>query len=417
MFLNCSQEIGNTIHGNSSKTSEPDGLLLVKGQLSAPQSIKSIQLYRKGFTGNPPIIRLGSSDRLVLEFDELTNISGQFRISFSHHNSDWQESGLPDPWTYDGINELFLRGGEINRFSKPEYFNYKTEFPNREIKFLVSGNYLLHVFDYQSGTELFSLPFFVTENEGEFLIKSETLFNQGQDGSAKDQLFGEFSYPEFIEFPQFNLSYIFVQNRFWKDTRKATETSFTKEGLTEFHISRSNSFAASFDFSFLNLSPLSLQNPQIYNFEPTKIPPKVILKDDNLNFLGDSRPSLDSKWGLPKSSRDDQYASVHFRINTGGRFKENSSIYLLGSFNQWQPSDRYKMNLNSDLNVLETSVLLKEGAYPYKYVLKEGGTLNTLILNDSITKQDQEYLGFIYYKDPDYQYDRLLNTKLIQSLY
>ena len=416
LFISCvSGE--NVINKQSPTTRTEPGLLLVPGQLSAPQSIKSIQLYRKGFEGNLPIIELGSGQKLVLEFDELASVSGQYRISFSHHNKNWQESGLPDAWIFDGINELFVRGGTPNQQYKPDYFHYKFEFPNRDLNFSVSGHYLLHVFDYQSGTELFSLPFFVTEDEGEFLIRSETLFNQGENGSAKDQLFGRYSYPEFVEFPRFDLSYTFVQNRFWRQVKEAGQISFTDEGLTEFHISRDNSFAANFDFSFLDLTELSLQNPQIINFEPARTPPRVTLRDDFINFLADPDPSFISELGLPKNEPTARYNDVIFRLNTGSGFQRSERYYLVGDFNQWTISERDELQFNPDLGVYQTSSLIKEGSYSYKYVTLENGRINDLRLSDSLTKRDQEYVGFVYYRDPQYQYDRLLNTKKINSRY
>lgn len=416
LFSSCSPGVSNVIQTNKESVQIPS-LLLVPSQLTAPQSIRSIQLYKKGNVRNPPILELSSNNKLVLEFDELATISGQFRVQFSHHNKDWKESGLPDPWVYDGINELFIRGGEKNQEFRPDYYRYKLEFPNRDIKFNVSGHYLIHIYDYQSGIELFSLPFFVNENIGEFRINTETIFNQGSNGNAVDQLFGEYIYPEFVEFPQFDLSYSFVQNRFWKNSRKADQTSFTTEGKTEFHHSRGKSFPANFDFSFLNLSDLSLRNPQIYNIEPARIPPKTILKDDILNFLADPKVTFNSESGFPNDDRSARYTDVSFRLNTGGRINGLESIFLVGDFNQWSISDRNKLFYNSDLRVFETSALIKEGNYSYKYISLENGRINDLKLSDSVTKRDQEYIGFVYYRDPQYQYDRLLKVNLINAIY
>lgn len=399
------------------KIEQVTSLLVVPGQLTTPQSIRSVQLYKKGYSGNPPIIKLGSNERLTLLFDELAPVSGQFSIRFTHHNRNWEDSGLPDAWVFDGNNELFLRGGEKNQQTQPEYFHYSFEFPNRNLTFKISGHYLIHVYDYQSGIELFSLPFFVTENEGELLINTETLFNQGNDGAAIDQLFGEFIYPEFIEFPQFDLSYSFVQNRFWKQSKRANQTSFTTEGKTEFHLSRQNSFPANFDFSALNLSELSLSNSKIYNFEPALIPSRVTLKDDVLNFLSNPKTVFDSELGFPKNDRSAQYANVVFRLNTAGRISNSDQFYLIGDFNQWSINDRNRLIYNPDLDRYETKSLIKEGRYSYKYVMLENGKINQLGLTDALTKRDQEYIGFVYYRDPELQFDRLLNTKLVNSFY
>ncbi|HCI72873.1 MAG TPA: hypothetical protein DHV30_20670, partial [Balneola sp.] len=153
------------------------GLLLVPNQLTAPNSFKSIQLYRKGNINNPPIITLNKNEKLVLEFDELTSISGQFRITFQHFDQNWMPSNIPEAWYIDGFNELILTGGDTNSLSKPNYFHYKAEFPDNTLKFITSGNYLLNVYDYTSNTKLFSVPFYVTEQIGNLTSRVETLFN------------------------------------------------------------------------------------------------------------------------------------------------------------------------------------------------------------------------------------------------
>lgn len=421
MFLSlvlssCTPEISNAIQSKKDAV-QISSLLLVPGQLIAPQSFRSIQLYKKGFRGNPPIIELATNNTLVLEFDELTSVGGQFRVRFSHHNKDWGKSGLPDAWVFEGNNDLFIRGGERNLEFKPDYFRYKLEFSNRDLKFNVSGHYLIHIYDYQSGTELFNLPFFISENEGTLITETEVIFNQGPNGAAIDQLFGEFTYPEFVEFPQFDLSYSFVQNRFWNKVKDAKEISFTNNGKTEFHLSRSNSFPANFDFTSLDLSELSLLNPQIYNFEPAHIPPKTTLKDDFLNFLADSDSRFNTKSGFPNNDQKARYTDVTFRLNIGGNRLDLESIYLIGDFNQWSINDRSRLNYNTGLGVFETSILIKEGRYRYKYVTLENGLINDLQLSEKLTKRNQEYIGFVYYRDPQYQYDRILKTSLINQSY
>lgn len=416
-FSSCSNEIGESISSKSTIQTS-NGLLLVTGQLQAPQSIKSIQLYKKGSSVHTlPVLKLDSEDKLVLEFDELTTQSGQFIIRFTHHNQNWEKSGMPDPWIIDGINELDLVGGVRNQLSDPQYFHYKMEFPNNRFSFLVSGNYLVHVYDYQSGTELFSLPFFVSENVGDVDAYSETVFNAGENGEALDQLFGKYSYPDFVEFPQFDLSYSFTQNRFWGQSKTSREITFHTEGFTEFRLSRVNSFQANFDFTALDLSTFSTQDHRIFDFQPGYTPPRIILRDDYLNFLATPKNTFQTEYGIPNSSRSARYGEISFSLNTGGQLNLPSpSIFLIGDFNQWSISDRYKLRYNAEKGIYETRALIKQGTYSYKYVLLQNDVIDPLTLSDSITKQSQEYTGFVYYKDPQYQYSRLLKVKSFFSL-
>lgn len=412
-LISCVTEEAATSRSRTTAPLAPS-LLLVPGQTPAPQSIKSIQLYNRNSVSRIPIIKLNSNEKLSLEFDELTSLSGQFRIHFTHHDKNWQLSQMPDAWIFDGYNELILNGGDKNRLSEPGYFHYEMTLPNNGLRFLVSGNYMVHILDFQSGTELFSLPFYVAEDEGELTTKAEVVFNAGTDGSAIDQLFGEYEYPEFVEFPQFELSYAFVQNRFWGKARKVDQVSNVKTGLSEFHLSRDNSFPANFDFASLDLSRLSTQNSEIISYQPAEIPPKVVLKDDFLNFL--SYPNTTNlEYGIPNTGRDAKYAEVFFRFNDQGSLPSGSEIYLIGDFNQWSISDRNMLRYNPSLGVYQTSAVMKEGVYSYKYVTLEYDQINAFKLSDSLTRRAQEYTAFIYYRDPQYQYDRLLQVRVINS--
>lgn len=388
---------------------------MVPGQLPAPSSIRSIELYNPDLNSKLPVIRLGTSDRITLEFDELSVISGQFRVSFSHHDRDWKVSGLPDPWIYDGINELYLRGGVRNRFNKPDYHHYTFRFPAEELTFRVSGNYMMHVYDFESGVELFSLPFFVTENEGELSTQTETILNAGENGAAIDQIFGRYVFPEYVIFPAFELSYELTQNRFWNKSRQADQISVNEQGEVLFHNSRDNAFASNFAFSRTDLRIFSLQSNEIFAFEPARIPPKVVLRDDQLNFTASPNILFDTEYGYPMDNRDAQYGMVHFRLNTAGFMERSSTIYLIGDFNQWALTESAKMRYNEEIGVLESRVLLKQGVYNYVYAVRNDEELDPLMLTDALTFQDQEYISRVYYMDPQMQYYRLMNIQVINS--
>lgn len=392
------------------------GPLSVRNQLKAPQSIKSIQLYRKGNPHNPPIITLGSSDRLVLEFDELTSVSGQFLIRFSHYDTEWRKSTIPEIWVIDGINEFNIIGGEINRLNKPSFFHYQKEFPNREINFLVSGNYMVHVFDFDTNIELFSLPFFITEDAGKTVNTVETLYNARSTFDVIDQLFTTYKYPKELEFPQFNLSYFFVQNRFWGSSTQSKEMDMSVPGEVRFYTTRDNSFNANLDYLQLNLQDLTSDGIKIIEWQPELIPPKITLQDDVINFSAGPRKVYSSVLGTTSKGRDAQYVEVEFRLSADSFDKNTSEFYISGDFNQWKISPANKMKYDKKLGIWKASTLMKQGNYHYKYFyLETDDNGASLPMNDSISNIHQEYISFIYYQDPDKNYQRLLHAAIFNS--
>ncbi|MEP1150148.1 MAG: type IX secretion system plug protein domain-containing protein [Balneola sp.] len=418
LFVSCSGSSGLQNSYLSPDAQNDRGLLLVKNQLPAPSSFQSIQLYKKGNSNNPPIINLNTNDKLVLEFDELTSISGQFRITFEHFDQNWNPSNLPEAWFIDGFNEINVIGGEKNSLSKPSYFHYKTEFPNRDTKFLASGNYMLHVFDYSSNKKLFSLPFFVTEQLGKITSNIETVYNSGQNFSSIDQLFSVYQYPSEVEFPQFDLSFEFVQNRFWGNSTSTQTFDVTTPGSIRFYTPRDESFSSNFDFIPLDLTQFNINIDKIENWQPEFTPPRIILKRDVLNFSASSTELYRSNFGKPSSDRDAAYAEVNFRFSANSLNSKNPNLYVAGDFNAWRITENSKLRYDKIQDVWTAKLLIKEGTYRYKYFRKSNSSTsaNGLPINDTSATRTQEYISFVYYKDPIKNYQRLISYNLFRSI-
>lgn len=393
------------------------GLLLVPNQLTAPNSFKSIQLYRKGNVNNPPIITLNKNEKLVLEFDELTSISGQFRITFQHFDQNWMPSNIPEAWYIDGFNELILTGGDTNSLSKPNYFHYKAEFPDNTLKFITSGNYLLNVYDYTSNTKLFSVPFYVTEQIGNLTSRVETLFNSGDNFSALDQLFSLYDYPEEVEFPQFDLSFSFVQNRFWGSAISTKSFDITTPGKIRFYTPRNNTFSSSFDFIPLDLTDLAINLQKIEDWQPEYTPPRVILKRDVLNFSASPSTNFSSNFGNPYTKRDSRYTETTFQFDSGTLNTEHTDLFVAGDFNSWKLNKESQLKYNPSTDLWTTRFIIKQGNYRYKYFQRNSNFENssTVPINDSITNRYQEYRAFVYYRDPVKNYHRLLFSDSFNS--
>lgn len=415
LFQGCASHYSESLNTNPSG-SDYVSRYLVPNQLPAPQSIKSVQLYRSGNKNSPPIIQLGTNQKLTLTFDELSDLGGQFRLRFTHHDQNWNNSNIPTDWYMIGFNEMTIGGGLKNRLSKPDYFHYRAEFPNDQVNFKTSGNYMLHVYDFSSGVQLFSLPFFVTENEGELTSSVETDYNAGPRNEAMDRPFSTFVYSDFIEFPQFDLSFYFVQNRFWGDTRKSENYDFSESDRSQFHLSSQKAYYSNFDFIGLNITNFSVDGRKILDWQPAALPPRIILREDVLNFSSDPVFGWGSNFGNPVDQRDARYASVLFRFQDSGEFTAEDGVYLVGDFNQWVLSDNNKLHYNTESGYWEASVLIKQGTYTYKYALKNGTNgIDDVKLSDTITRQQQEYISLVYFNDPDYRYQRLLQAQVFRS--
>jgi len=384
-------------------------------QKPPPPQIQSVRLFRKGSANNPPVITLNSSQKLILEFDHLVNSSNQFRVEVSHRNKDWTRSPLPPNFYLENFFEVYFSNGLRSFSQRPSFYHYEFEFPNSQLSFKVSGNYLLSVYDHSSDKMLFSLPFFVTEDKGRLSTDITRLFAQRKDLRPQDQLFSRYEFPPLVELPQFDLSFYYAQNRFWGRTREATFFDTATPGEVNFHIGREASFIANFEFNLLNLSTFNIDGRQLLEIQKELIPPKIILRRDVESLDPVPRMFPSSRFGLPIDDRGASYANVLFRLETAADLSEIDKIYLVGDFNQWMITKENRMQYNAEKKIWEGKAFIKQGEYAYKYVIVNNDGVDELTLDQSFSRVPQEYITFVYFDDPSHNFDRLLKAEVTNS--
>ncbi|MDZ7682440.1 MAG: hypothetical protein U5J63_12180 [Fodinibius sp.] len=99
-----------------------------------------------------------------------------------------------------------------------------------------------------------------------------------------------------------------------------------------------------------------------------------------------------------------------FSLDAESSLSGASDIYIVGHFNNWIINELNKMSYNTDLGLWKGRALIKQGEYAYKYVIVRNGTIDDLALDQGFLSAQQEYLTFIYFQDPERNYDRILKV-------
>lgn len=406
----ASLDTGSGEVSNRLESPELQNRFTIKEQKAPPPEIQSVQLHKEGDIQSAPVISLNSSEKLSLEFDHLGEDTKQFKLSVSHRSKDWKESPLPVDFYLNGFSEVYFSGGSKSFSQRPSYFHYSYEFPNSQLNFKVSGNYLLSVYDYNSNELLFTLPFFVSENQGSLDTRVESLFVRRDDLRPEDQPFSRYRYPEFVAFPQFDLSYMYVQNRFWGRYRVVDNSDTATPEVVNFHLSRDRAFLGNYEFNTLDLRSLRADGQQILEVQQEKIPPKVILRRDVQSL--DLKPGFapGGRFGIPLDSRSAGYANVQFSLETAAGITADEKVYLVGDFNNWSINENNRMHYSTQSGLWEGQAFIKEGEYAYKYVVVKNGKIDDISLDQGFLRNSQSYVTLVYYKDPTRNYDRLLKV-------
>ncbi|MEX1270396.1 MAG: type IX secretion system plug protein domain-containing protein [Balneolaceae bacterium] len=384
----------------------PSNAFNVPGQVVMADSVFSIRLARKGNPGSAPFLNLNGSGQLHLQFEILEFDSRQLRISFTHHNPDWSRSSLPPEFYQEGFYTLYLDAGQVSQNQRPDYRQYSYEFPNDQVSFRRSGNYMLRIEDTQTGHLLFTLPFFVFENEGSVTSSIETRQVPRQNHRISHRPVSRYELPGFVEQPLFDLEFYYVQNQFWGRSRQAGELDFSDEHDVQFELSSEQSFTGDYEFLHLPLNSLSQTNSRIYEADPTQIPPLVHIYDDAEGFAAGR--SLDGRYGRPDPGIRSSYANVIFTLDPEQDFAPKTEIYLTGDFNNWSIRADNRLRYNSGNDRWQTSAIIKQGQYNYKYVLLQNGKIDDLAFDDLFARGRQEYHAMVYMHDSQQFYYRLL---------
>ena len=85
-------------------------------------------------------------------------------------------------------------------------------------------------------------------------------------------------------------------------------------------------------------------------------------------------------------------------------------IYIYGGFNNYQLKKYNRVYYNQSLGIYEGVLLLKQGFYNYKYVVKQGDKIYKNIVSGSHALTENEYLILVYYRNIGSQYDSLIGV-------
>lgn len=395
--------------------SGPENLFNIPAQIVADSSIHSIQFHRVGNPSSAPILNLDSNNQLLLQFEHLSIESQQFRVSLTHHNPDWSRSGLPPEQFMNGFYNLTLNSGEVSQNSRPTYRQYSFSFPTEQFQITKSGNYLLKIEDGDTGFTVLTLPFFVSENTGTITSSVEELSRQNLRRVQRPV--SQFTLPDFVEQPQFDLEFYFAQNRFWGRTKQADELDFSAPDHVQFELSTQDAFIGDYEFRTLSLNDLSQSDNEVIEAFPSEIPSRLILRDDAEGFGTSGLINLArlGPFGNPDMSLRAGYADVVFRFDTESQIDSTESVHLLGDFNNWSLNNSNKLQFDPQTGRLSTSQIIKKGSYKYKYVKVDGNEIDDLYFDQNFVDNRQQYHAFAYMRDSNNFYYRLLQVQTFFS--
>jgi hypothetical protein len=386
----------------------------------APQAerARTVQLYRGRDERNFPVTSLRSGDPLTLEFDLMQTEGEPLSVYFYHADRAWERDLSPSQYLESYHNDKLLEYRRSQGTVVP-YVHYEYRFPNDDIRFRLSGNYVLRVTAQgRPDSVLFERAFFVTNEAGNLQVGTEAIAVPGQRQQSVRPV-ARFTPPGGLQGDPFGYTACFVRNGRLPGTRCEDRPLLGRQPALAFELDRSRAFDPTTADYTVDLGTLRA-GPGIENTDRTVTPFQVLLEPDYAQFSGRDLTSSLNGQIVVRAALDD-YANPALRaeyVHTTFAFvppKERpltEEVRVGGSFSGMDPERGPRLQWQADRRRYEGRVLLKQGRYQYFYSSADPVLQRTI--QQSQPRRRNTYTVFVYYRDSSVRTDRLLRVTSIQ---
>ncbi len=366
--------------------------------------ILTLQAYLAGDELQDPVIRMGSDNQVQIRFDQMSHTLRYYSYSVELCNANWSPSTLLPIEYLDGFKDNPIEDSDMSFNTTFDYISYSFLLPNENIKFRLSGNYVVKIYETDNPDKIVATACFsIDENllgikgnvTGSTLMGVNTKYQQlnfevdcskhavidpkqelkilvQQNGRLDNQVFGV------------DPTYILPTSLIFEDNR-----NLIFEGGNEFYL---------IDFSHIRnfsgrIERISYHSPY-YNVET--MAPKLSEYSDyqyTLDVNGQYKVHGQDIW----NSNEIDYSVVHFVYPKEEPWLDGA-VFVAGYFNHNLLDGRNKMTYNFDRKQYEASIVLKNGGYNFQYLFLPAGQTqaSTIKVSDSHWQTENNYKIYIY---------------------
>ncbi len=378
-----------------------------------PDNIKTVKFYGSKITDNFPLVKLG--EKITLMFDDLNGNENDYYYKIVHFNHDWTTSDLLKNQYLNGYDNVRI-DNYINSFNTLQsYTHYHLEIPNNNVSLIVSGNYLIKVFDIHDEL-VFSRRFCIYEELARVSSSVNRPQNMDRFNTHQSIHFSITPIKGIFRNPEKNLFIHLIQNRQWNNEIKDLQPQYLSGRTLEYFYEQPSQFEGGNEFYFFDSKDLRISTPNISHTNKSELYETYLNIDipqiyKNYSYSQDLNGSYEIRnimmSGNPNNESD--YSFVYFSLASDKKISDGE-IYVYGGFNNYGISDLNRMYYNPSLGIYEGVILLKQGFYNYKYVIRERDIINHNGISGSHALTENDYLVFAYYRDIGAEYDSLIGV-------
>ncbi len=386
-------------------------------------NIKSVVLEQAGLRLSDAVIELGKPDRLILSFDDMEGDYKNYMYTLIHCDAAWNPSQLMQNEYLTGFFEDRILNYRTSFNTLQPYTHYEQEIPGREVRPIISGNYILKI--YVEG-----VPDIAVLTRRMMVLQSKTSIEATVHRATvvsymdlKQEIdFSVYYRGLQVTNPFDDVKIVLQQNGRWDNTITGLKPLFLKDNLLEYDYDEENTFNGGNEYRTFDIRTLRMQTQYIEKIIRATDGYTVILTTDHSRSFGRYSIQNDINGNFLVKTQDNndndlegEYAHVKFTLKH--EIMANGNFYVFGALTGWRTSPENKMVYNYDEGVYEALLFLKQGYYDYQYVfLPDGATVpDETIVEGSHNETENNYNIFVYYRSLGSRYDQLVGLKKLNS--
>ena len=365
----------------------------------------------------PPFVPLENNGepQLMLRFDDLSPFNTSWEVRITHCDRHWLPSDLHPNEYIQGFYSTPVEDVEASFGTKTDFTHHALALPNEDMRWTLSGNYLLEVFD-PSDDDLPALTRRFVVYEDRCAIDATT--GEPQDiALRRTHQEVHFTLRETVHpllDPYDRLCVTVIPNRRWDLAVSGLPPRFVKGAELDFTLS-GYVFEGGNTYRFVDLKGLDFSARGVARLEEHPDAWHFFLETDDRRTFDYYGGGQDIHGAMViHNDRLDPYTGsdhvwVHWRLDAKHQLVQRD-VYLVGEFSQQQCNPAFKMTWDATSGTYIHDHLMKQGYYNYHYVVREWDNVDDpsgalADLEGSHFQTNNLYSLFVYHWD---NHDRVI---------
>lgn len=381
-------------------------------------NLKSIQVKVNGEWGKQPVMMLGGRNFVEISFDDLQHNYVRYTYSITHCNADWKQSDLLHSEYMTGFEDNRIEDYDQSLNTEMEYNHYSFTLPNEDVKLLVSGNYIVNIFEDGEDEPVAQACFSILEPHVGIAM-SVTNNTDIDTYQSHQQLSFSINYNGFpVRNAIDELIPVVRQNNRWDNAVFNLKPKFMRVNEMIYEHDRNLIFEAGNEYRRFEILDRHVPTMRVDNmrYDGDYYHANLMVDEQRTAYLYDK--DQDGRYYVRNGNNIDNdtesdYYFTHFRLEMpqipGG------DLYINGDLTNNRFAPEYKMEYDLMEHAYQIVLPLKQGSYNYQYLFVHDGEEvgHTPQSEGSFHQTENEYSVYVYNRPFGSRYDKLVGFRTI----